>query len=124
MKKIIVLTLVSLLVLSGICFATPTRVVERADGGMSFIIAGDKFKSFDEEQAKQSDLKGRPYVDMDASELPSREYRNCWEIQNGKVKINNDKKKAQDNEIKELENAKDKLKELGISDAAIKRMLR
>lgn len=60
------------------------RVVYRDDGGVSVIKpTGKSTRTFEESCEKamrdQDDLYGRPYDDIDESELPqSREYRDAW----------------------------------------------
>lgn len=74
------------------------RVFERADGGVSFTRPvrkrrpGESQRAYYDEvfgKAVRNDrkLRGRPYVDLDDSELPDREHRDRWRLVDGKVVV-------------------------------------
>lgn len=86
------------------------RVVEKPDGSVRVIPSAPN--SIHGEQGaidrtiKKLGLEGLPYEDMNESELPTRKDRDCWELdkQNKKIKINQAKKQAREQEKQEKEN--------------------
>ena len=69
------------------------RVVFKEDKSITIIYPIPKSKLSEKEifdKAMSGELKGLPYKDMDASKLPSRENRDCWERDGAKksIKVN------------------------------------
>lgn len=80
-------------------YAETVRVVQRADGGVSVLTAGKGY-TLDYAQNDNPALKGRPYKDMDKSDIPSdRKYRNAWKLGKDEIVIDGVKKEAIDSKL-------------------------
>lgn len=98
------------------------RVVTRVDGGIS-IIRDVKGNGFDKEMLA---LEGNvvSFEDIDESEIPTdRTYRDAWKLENKKIKIDNNEKTAIDSKKSVKNNAKTKLKGLGLTDDEINALI-
>jgi hypothetical protein len=86
-----------------------TRIIERADGGISIINLALKDKRVNETMAefearafqstidKNLAFQGLPFTDIDDSEIPKdRVDRGSWELKSGKIKVNAAKKATAD----------------------------
>ena len=99
------------LLLTAPAWAGIVRVVSRDDGGVSVIYPSDDSRRegeaedvwlkrvFDQAQENNNILRGRPYDDINAVMLPSREYRDAWTDADGEVLINAIKKEKIDQDV-------------------------
>lgn len=93
MKKILFLSV--LWILCRPVFAIESYAVERADGGVSIVHYYENSSDTLDKVLKDVGLEGRPFRRVQASDLPqTREDRNFWTLQGGKVVVDAAKKQA------------------------------
>ena len=112
------------------------RVIKNSDGTISVIHPAPKSRRPLESEEQwlnrvfsKATPQGAVFLDVNSSSLPkTREYRDAWEIEDGKVKINKVKsdniKNKKDNEINSKKNVLGKLKALGLTEDEIKEIKR
>ena len=79
-------TLLIIVLFCGFGYCDIVRVISRKDGGVSIIYPVHNC-DLDKTQ-KELGLEGRPFKDMNKSQIPSdRKYRKAWKLNNGNIGI-------------------------------------
>ena len=119
MKKVIFTIL--FIFLCNCLYAEIVRVVEKPDGSVAVIYPakeGHTTEDFNMTMERDPNLSGLSYVDMDKSQLPGRADRDCWKLDNGKVKVDSAKKQAKEAEQQAKEAKRQSIKiKLGLDDS-------
>jgi hypothetical protein len=97
MKRIIII--LGLIFLASISHSETVRVVSRTDGGVTVIVPAIKNCNLTEEQNRLG-LNGRPFKDMDRSEITAdKKYRKAWKLDGNNVVVDSAKKTEIDNKL-------------------------